>query len=719
MSCTCVARIRNGTQPQFTMWLDCIHTSAIPAWMDALQHNQALAKLTLKVGAFALADAHGLRSALRLNAGLCDLKLDLGSLQISTANVLPRGDRRQIRSLLELPVVTSTPTDGDGCMFYLPRSDLSDPLTWVRLGQGNFGVVYSGQLHGQSVCIKQFLDQSLGLSRVQNIRMQVNELALVHELGSQHLKTLDATCVFAKHFAVDDRDPSVPPGMLVILPLMHGTLEDALPSASLSQLLDWAIDLAMGLEALHAADLVHRDVAVRNGLLARQLAEASLVAKLCDFGLSCAVTSPWLPDLVPLDVWPPEVLASFPRATYGFGGDVWAFGLLLVDLLRRGAEEGCVPHAWFAVPSTRATLMATELDFASAVACLMASGSESATATTDPTPLEEPVSLLRTASMSRYVPLTEGSTSGPSAAPAPRYVSLLNAPHASAMVPQYEPVPYDDGASAVHATTTTAPRYAPTTMAAEAVATSGVDGGKVPSTSYYESSQGIYSYAATVQHLTEHDAVDWAARTVLSPEVLMAVRMSARPLLPFVVAWCTHMDPVRRPSMYLVSLMLRHAVAGRHSSAFDWLALPETIVPQRLHETHWTVGDGELLAAICRHRGNRIVIADQPETVDAVFAGHFLSGNARVSDGGAQLLGALIHADQIVLPTRLNFSNNCGIRDTGTIALAQGLHFQTSLTELLLYNNSIGDAGAVALAQSLLYVGEKRVVFDCGGCCSR
>ncbi len=111
--------------------------------------------------------------------------------------------------------------------FFVALSDLSDPATWQAKGRGNFGAVMVGQLRasGLPMCIKVFQDHAQGLSRLDNIRNQINELALVQELGQAQADTLASTCVFATHFSIDDRDATSAPCILVLLPLMHGTLD--------------------------------------------------------------------------------------------------------------------------------------------------------------------------------------------------------------------------------------------------------------------------------------------------------------------------------------------------------------------------------------------------------------------------------------------------------------------------------------------------------------
>ncbi len=69
----------------------------------------------------------------------------------------------------------------------------------------------------------------------------------------------------------------------------------------------------------------------------------------------------------------------------------------------------------------------------------------------------------------------------------------------------------------------------------------------------------------------------------------------------------------------------------------DLLSLPPQ-VPDRLAHSHWTVGDGRLLGALCRRRGTPVVLTDKDSLK-----------NGKVSDGGAQLLGALMQMQQVTL----------------------------------------------------------------------
>ena len=69
-----------------------------------------------------------------------------------------------------------------------------------------------------------------------------------------------------------------------------------------------------------------------------------------------------------------------------------------------------------------------------------------------------------------------------------------------------------------------------------------------------------------------------------------------------------------------------------------------------------------------------------------------------VCDAGAVALAQALHYNSTL--ERLELSNN-NISDAGAVALAQALHYNYALERLYLSNNNISDAGAVALAQAL------------------
>jgi serine/threonine protein kinase len=194
---------------------------------------------------------------------------------------------------------------------------------------------------GQLEQAKQRFDRARAIYEHESVEVQMNELALLLERGPDQIEKLSTTCVFATGFTVNHVDPNAPSStrMLLMLPKMEGSLLGVLRKAPMPDLISWLVDVALSLKSLHEVGLLHRDVAARNILLARiDSALRKLTAKLSDFGLSCTVASPWDQQQTPC-LWPPEWSIG---QTFGMGGDVWAFGLLLAQVLRRSHGEKVV-----------------------------------------------------------------------------------------------------------------------------------------------------------------------------------------------------------------------------------------------------------------------------------------------------------------------------------------------------------------------------------------
>jgi serine/threonine protein kinase len=536
--------------------------------------------------------------------------------------------------------------------FYFPLSGLSDPHTWRELGRGQFGVVFAGMHGDQPVCIKQFLLANANAAQRRiNVLSQVSELALILELGDRAAMLLSDTCVFASGFSVDTR--TSPPTMLVLLPLMHGTLEGALGTASVNDLLNWLADLSASLRALHENGVLHRDVAARNALLAAHAGDGTsgpskLVAKMCDFGLSSAVSTPWVPELVPLGIWPPEVVGP-RREGYAMSSDVWAFGLLLVDVLNRGNTVGYVNHHWLAM----SPVPVVPLDFAALFATVW--GCES---TVSPSPTSTNCGAV----MQRVFASCVSDT--PSVQVTPESVTPAAAAASDAPPPpsDYVDLPVDE--------------------------------------QYYDGYTTV-DLQVPAMHSEERERQAWDKRIQISPAALSDLNPVARAVVHFLVSWCTRLDPQLRPSMFMVHTLLQFAVTAPS------MALQKLFkhLPGDLGRLHWTKGDAEALIALCRHQGHPFIL---PSNRDAQV-------KLALSTPGAQLVGALLHAGAFQMPNNASFEASAHhyqgfvvaagkskslalIDDAGAVGLAQGLQQCHSLTELNLSGHFIGDVGAAALA---------------------
>ena len=127
--------------------------------------------------------------------------------------------------------------------------------------------------------------------------------------------------------------------ILIITEFMpHGNLVKYLRSSAgrrtaLQQLLTWAIQICGGMIHLEQCRIIHRDVAARNILLGDQL-----VCKISDFGLAQKVSGDTYKESsrtqFPLKWMAPEAIR---HRLFSVKSDVWAFGILLHEMVTNGA----------------------------------------------------------------------------------------------------------------------------------------------------------------------------------------------------------------------------------------------------------------------------------------------------------------------------------------------------------------------------------------------
>ena len=197
------------------------------------------------------------------------------------------------------------------------------------LGQGAFGVVSRGKWRGRDVAVKQIKKSAIGNEQaVRDFEVEIRRMAALqpHEnvvqlYGVVQLENGDIGAVF--EFCA------------------QGALADALYGDkarewSDEQLLDVAYDAACGIEHLHANNVVHRDIAARNVLLA---GKRDLVAKVGDMGMARELDGTLSEQATqtvigPLRWMSPEQLT---RLAYSKASDVFAFGVLLYEIFAREA----------------------------------------------------------------------------------------------------------------------------------------------------------------------------------------------------------------------------------------------------------------------------------------------------------------------------------------------------------------------------------------------
>jgi serine/threonine protein kinase/tetratricopeptide (TPR) repeat protein len=269
----------------------------------------------------------------RLRCRLSDAtKVNIGLRSSSSRLLLPWHLRKAFRLFAGHPTpaeaVNPDPADVEASDLVLDAVRLSPFDTWVEVGRGAFSCVYRAALDGGDVCVKVITrgaadddgdddncdDRGLAFSR---------EFALMHELGAE--SQARRRCVYARYVCL-------PPGstntIWLVFDLMEqGSLGQAVALLTPSQRLQALADVSRAVADLHEADVLHRDLAVRNVLL-----NSFFRAYLCDFGLSCRSAYPWECPAIPTYDWPPEMF-TFDGATYTQAADVWSFGIVMLSTL--------------------------------------------------------------------------------------------------------------------------------------------------------------------------------------------------------------------------------------------------------------------------------------------------------------------------------------------------------------------------------------------------
>jgi hypothetical protein len=197
-----------------------------------------------------------------------------------------------------------------------------------KLGEGAFGVVYKGKWHGKNVAVKQVKAGVIGGKKATaEFEAEVGNMAaityhenLVQLHGVTTLENGDLAAVV--EFCAN--------GALVTA--LYG--KKARTDLTADQLMRIAHGAACGVAHLHRLSVVHRDIAARNVLLAKDD-----TPKVADFGMARLVSDDVYEQqttnpIGPLKWMAPEQMES---RLYSKASDVFAFGVLLFEIFKREA----------------------------------------------------------------------------------------------------------------------------------------------------------------------------------------------------------------------------------------------------------------------------------------------------------------------------------------------------------------------------------------------
>ena len=198
--------------------------------------------------------------------------------------------------------------------------DRSTVRLFEKYEEGMFGVVWKGYLRG---------DELIAVKMPKLDRTTLSEF--LHE--SEIMKTLQHPNVISLRGVCTKGEPIYIVTEFMTHSNMIRYLRGTGRKTAMPQFITWTSQICNGMTYLEQCHIIHRDVAARNVLVDEQL-----VCKVSDFGLAQKITGSTYKESsrtqFPLKWMAPEAIAN---KSFSFKSDVWAFGILLHEMVTHGA----------------------------------------------------------------------------------------------------------------------------------------------------------------------------------------------------------------------------------------------------------------------------------------------------------------------------------------------------------------------------------------------
>ncbi|XP_076811073.1 tyrosine-protein kinase JAK2-like [Clavelina lepadiformis] len=208
------------------------------------------------------------------------------------------------------------------------------------LGQGNFGTVHlclyeqviNGRCYSEKVAVKTPHDPHTS----QSMYVLSQEVKTMLKINHRHVVRIKGITVSPQKIVME----YLTGGSLC--DHLHRKADEGIPITSLHpQLLDFAMQISQGMTALQEKRVIHRDLALRNILLAQDSPDSPCYAKISDFGLSRILNENSTyysgnPVQSPILWYAPECLQKNGPRAFHLQSDIWSFGVTVWEMYSYG-----------------------------------------------------------------------------------------------------------------------------------------------------------------------------------------------------------------------------------------------------------------------------------------------------------------------------------------------------------------------------------------------